>query len=313
MPLRILYFGTAELACASLNALVRNKNFELLGVVTQPDKARGRDMQIQFSAVKDAALAAGLKVLQPRRARDESFIAEVRSLAPELMVVVAYGQILPQALLDLPAHGCLNVHTSLLPRHRGAAPIQWAILSGDPETGVTIMKMDAGLDTGPILMERRTPINPADTAQTLHDRLAVMGAELLVETIPLWVEGKIDPRPQPEGATYARKISKADGQIDWKERPIVIWRKIRAFTPWPGAFSTVELSGKKRLVKLWEAVPRDRQGTAGTVLEAAPEGITVGCGEGSLQINVLQVEGRKRMSAREFLSGHHLEPGEVFA
>jgi len=230
MPLRIVFFGTAELACASLRALAANAEFKVVAVVTQPDKPRGRDMRLQPSAVKAAAVELGIAVLQPKRAREEGFIHEIRELAPDLNVVVAYGQILPQALLDVPKHGSVNVHTSLLPRHRGAAPIQWAILEGDPETGVTIMKMDAGLDTGPILTERRTTIEEKDTGRTLHDRLAVLGAELLVETIPDWVSGKIVPRAQAEGATYARKIEKADGLIVWNETAAQISRKVRAFT-----------------------------------------------------------------------------------
>ena len=246
MPLRIVFFGTAELACASLRALASNPEFKVVAVVTQPDKPRGRDMRLQPSAVKAAAVELGIAVLQPKRAREEGFIQEIRELAPDLNVVVAYGQILPQALLDVPKHGSVNVHTSLLPRHRGAAPIQWAILDGDLETGVTIMKMDAGLDTGPILTERRTTIEEKDTGQSLHDRLAVMGAELLVETIPNWVNGKIVPRPQAEGATYARKIEKADGLIDWKEPAAQISRKVRAFTPWPGAYTFLEMNGQRR-------------------------------------------------------------------
>ena len=180
-----------------------------------------------------------LPVLQPLKARDEKFIGELRELKPDLMVVVAYGQILPQRHFGFAAHGCLNVHTSLLPKYRGAAPIQWAIADGEPETGVTIMKMDAGLDTGAILSTRRTPILPTDDSQILHDRLAQLGAELLAETIPDYVAGKILPQPQPaEGSTYAAKIKKEDGKIDWHRPAVQIWNRLRAFTPWPGAFTS---------------------------------------------------------------------------
>ena len=312
MPLRIVFFGTAELACASLEALAAAPEFQVVAVVTQPDKPRGRDLRLQPSAVKATALRMGLRVLQPKRAREESFIAEVRELAPDLSVVVAYGQILPQSLLDVPKHGSLNVHTSLLPKHRGAAPIQWAILEGDSETGVTIMKMDAGLDTGPILAERRTPISQEDTSQTLHDRLARIGAQLLVDTIPRWVRGEITPRAQPEGATYARKIEKADGLINWEEPAELIARKLRAFTPWPGGYTFLDVGGVRRMIKVLEARADALDGKAGAVLAASRDGIVVGAGLGSLRITALQPEGKKRMSAQEYLAGNPLSTGQVF-
>ena len=206
--LRIIFMGTAELSCASLQALAGNPQFQIAAVVTQPDRPKGRDLKPQPSPVKSLALKLGLPVLQPPRARDEQFIAELRALQPDLIVVVAYGQILPPAILDLPRHGCLNVHTSLLPKYRGAAPIQWAIANGDTETGVTIMKMDAGLDTGDIVAQRRTPIRPEDDSATLHDRLAQLGAELLVQTIPDYVAGKIQPVRNPPKARATRQKSK---------------------------------------------------------------------------------------------------------
>ena len=312
MPLRIVFFGTAELACASLEAIATNSGFQVVSVVTQPDKPSGRDLHLQPSAVKGTALRLGTPVLQPQRAREENFIREIRDLAPDLSVVVAYGQILPQALLDVPKHGSLNVHTSILPKHRGAAPIQWAILNGDAETGVTIMKMDAGLDTGPILSERKTPISDRDTSQTLHDRLAAMGAELLVETIPLWVHGKIVPRSQPEGSTYARKIEKSDGLINWEEPAAGIWRKVRAFTPWPGAFTYLETAGKRRMIKVWEGSVIHTVGKPGAILSASRDGIVVGAGTDCFQITTLQPEGKKKMTAQEYLAGNALLPGQVF-
>ncbi len=206
--------GTAELSCASLEKLAGNKTFSVVAVVTQPDKPKGRELKLTPSPVKVLAEKLNIPVFQPLKARDEKFIAQLRELQPDLMVVVAYGQILPQAILDVPLHGCLNVHTSLLPKYRGAAPIQWAIAEGEAETGVTIMKMDAGLDTGPALATRRTPILATDDSQTLHDRLAQLGAELLAETIPDYVAGKISPQPQPtEGSSYAAKIKKG-GRAD---------------------------------------------------------------------------------------------------
>jgi methionyl-tRNA formyltransferase len=312
-PLRIVFMGTAELACASLRALLREPAFHVAAAVTQPDKPRGRDLRLQPPPVKQAALAAGLPVLQPLRARDPAFLQELAAWRPELIVVAAYGQILPQAILDLPPHGCLNVHTSLLPKYRGAAPIQWALLNGDAETGVTIMRMDAGLDTGPTLARATTPIAPEDNAQTLHDRLAALGAELLVKTIPGYVSGQLQPQPQPaEGACYARKIEKEDGRIDWQQPAPALWNRVRAFTPWPGAHTTLGAGGARRLLKIWsaEAAPGARDATPGTVLQAGKDGILVACGEGALRIRELQREGGRRMSTVEFLTGHALPEGE---
>src|ERR1051325_520834 len=216
--LPIVFMGTPPLAATVLRALLQEKSFHVVAAVTQPDQPKGRELKLQPSAVKELALEHSLPALQPERARDPQFIDEIRRLAPDLIVVAAYGQILPQALLDVPKFGCLNVHTSLLPKYRGAAPIQWAILNGDSETGVTIMKMDAGLDTGEIVSKERTVITDDDIASTLHDRLAQLGGTLLVRTIPDYVSGKILPHPQPaEGASYARKIKKEDGKLDWSQ------------------------------------------------------------------------------------------------
>ncbi len=309
--LRIIFMGTADLACASLRALCREPSFQVIAVVSQPDKPKGRDMKLQPTPVKELALAEGLPVLQPRRARDEEFIAQLRTLQPDLIVVAAYGQILPQSLLDIPRLGCLNVHTSLLPKYRGAAPIQWAILDGDAETGVTIMKMDAGLDTGPMLSTVKTAIIPEDNAQTLHDRLAALGGELLVKTIPDYAAGKISPIPQPaEGASYARKISKEDGQIDWAQPARVLWNRVRGFTPWPGAFTHLNDAGKPRLLKIWLAeVEPNRSGTPGEILHSDKNGVVIACCEQSLRVTQLQREGGRRMSAQEFVAGHPLAVG----
>lgn len=309
-PLRIIFMGTAELSCASLQKLADDKNFSLLAVVTQPDKPKGRELKLTPSPVKILAEKFNLPVLQPVKARDENFISQLRESKPDLLVVVAYGQILPQAILDVPPHGCLNVHTSLLPKYRGAAPIQWAIANGDAETGVTIMQMDAGLDTGPILSIRRTPILPTDDSQILHDRLAQLGAELLAETIPDYIAGKISAQPQSaDGASYAAKIKKEDGKIDWNLPAEKIWHRLRAFTPWPGAFTFLQAEGKPQLLKLWKAEVHAAAGPVGTVLSAEKAGIVVACGKQALRILELQREGGRRMSAAEFLTGHDLEPG----
>ena len=350
--LRIIFLGTAELSCASLQALAGDAKFQIAAVVTQPDRPQGRDLKPQPSPVKLLARRLNLPVLQPERIRDGKFIAEFHSLQPDLVVVVAYGQILPPAILDLPRHGCLNIHASLLPQYRGAAPIQWAIANSDTETGVTIMKMDAGLDTGPIVSQRRTPIRPEDDSATLHDRLAQLGAELLVQTIPDYVAGKIQPVPQPaEGASHAAKIKKEDGRIDWNQPAQTIWNRLRAFTPWPGAFTFwlgVPPSGgntirteeppkggtpsapRPMLLKIWKVEVIEKSGGAacradpgfaearaserrpGEILSADKTGIVVGCGQNALRILELQREGGRRMSAVEFLAGHPMKVGESF-
>ena len=311
--LRIIFMGTAELSCASLEKLCSDPRFQVVAVVTQPDKPKGRDLKLQPSPVKLAAQKFNLPVMQPLKARDETFIAELRGLKPDLIVVVAYGQILPQSILDLPPHGCLNMHTSLLPKYRGAAPIQWAIANGDAETGVTIMKMDAGLDTGPMVATRRTAIVPADDSQILHDRLAQLGAELLVETIPDYVSGKIQPQSQPaEGSTYAAKIKKEDGQIDWNLTAKQVWNRLRAFTPWPGAFTHLTVAPKPQLLKIWKLEVVERSGQPGEVLSAGKDGIIVACGQDAVRILELQLEGGKRLTAGQFLTGHPLKAGPVF-
>ena len=343
--LRIIFMGTAELSCASLGKLAADKNFSVPAVVTQPDKPKGRDLKLQPSPVKSLAIKLQLPVLQPARARDEQLIAGLRELKPDLTVVVAYGQILPPGILDLPRFGCLNVHTSLLPKYRGAAPIQWAIANGDVETGVTIMKMDAGLDTGPMVSQRRTAILPADDSVTLHDRLAQLGAELLVQTIPDFVAGKIQPVPQPaEGGCYAAKIKKEDGHIDWNLPAETIRNRLRAFTPWPGAFtfwlgvppsggSPIRTGGppeggtpsvlRPSLLKIWKVEVVEQSGGAacraeaserrpGEILSADKTGIVVGCGHNALRVLELQREGGRRLSAGEFLAGHALKVDEKF-
>jgi methionyl-tRNA formyltransferase len=311
--LRIIFMGSAELACASLEALARQPDFEVVAVVTQPDRPQGRELKLKASPVKQTAVSFKLPVLQPGRARDEGFIGELQGLRPDLIAVAAYGQILPKAILELPRFGCLNVHTSLLPKYRGAAPIQWAILNDEPETGVTIMKMDAGLDTGDILTQEATPIRAEDNAQTLHDRLGKIGAELLVSTIRNHVAGKITPRPQPaEGASHARKIAKEDGRLDWTQPARALWNRIRAFTPWPGAFTQLPGQTPPQLLKIWQAEAVAAGGAPGEILAAEKTGLVVACGVQALRILELQREGGRRMSAGDFLAGHPLKPGGRF-
>ena len=304
-PLRVVFMGTADFACPGLTALDDAPGIEVIAVVTQPDRPKGRQLIPHPSPVKLVAEARQLPVHQPERLRSD--IRFLEQLAPDLIVVAAYGQILPQSVLDLPPHGCLNVHGSLLPAYRGAAPIQRALLDGQAETGVTIMQMDAGLDTGAMLSKTATPIEPSDNAQTLHDRLAKLGAELLLETIPRRVAGELTAEPQDDAlATHAAKITRDMGRIDWSQTATQLWNQARAFTPWPGVFT--RLDGK--LLKLHEVEPAEAAGLGpGRVGQADADGIIVGCGDGALRITRLQKEGAKRLSAAQFLAGTPLPPG----
>jgi len=330
--LKIIFMGSAELSCPSLAALAAK--YSVVAVVTQPDRPRGRELRLLPLPVKVLAGQLGLPVLQPARARDEKFIAELRALNPDLIVVVAYGQILPRAILDLPRYRCLNVHASLLPQYRGAAPIQRAIANGETETGVTVMQVEPALDTGPIIAQRRTPIQARDDSVTLHERLARLGAELLVQSIPDYVGGKMQLQPQPaEGVSYASKIKKEDGRIDWNLPAQTILNRLRAFTPWPGAFTFLpDLAGRasaqaetetserlagtltppKQLLKIWKAEVIEKSGGAGEILSADKTGIVVACGQNALRILKLQREGGKRLTAGQFLAGHPLKAGQKF-
>jgi len=310
--LRIVFMGTPDLSCASLRELLASPGFQVTGVVTQADKPKGRDLKLQPSPVKQLALTHGLPLLQPERARNEGFLQQLRSLEPELIVVAAYGQILPVSILELPRLGCINVHTSLLPKYRGAAPIQWAILNDEQETGVTIMQMDAGMDTGAILAQERSLITANDTSESVYARLADLGARLLVRTIPEYATGRIQPTPQPEnGVSYAPKIKKEAGRLNWTQPSRALWNRVRALLPWPGAFTFLSTTPKPTLLKIWQAEVAGGLGNPGEILQADKSGIVVGCGHGSLQILELQREGGRRLKAAEFLGGHPLAPGEV--
>jgi methionyl-tRNA formyltransferase len=267
---------------------------------------------LQPSAVKKTAVEKNLPVLQPERAREPGFIEQLRKLDADYIVVAAYGQLLPQTILDLPKFGCINVHTSLLPKYRGAGPIQWAILNDEKETGVTIMKMDAGLDTGDILSTQTTPVAAEDNAQTLHDRLAIIGAELLPPTLLDFAAGKIVPQKQNNAeATVARKITREDGHLNWGQPARVLWNRVRGLTPWPGAFTFQKTESKPRLIKIGRVeVASGFSGEPGSVLQADKSGLVIACGEGALRILQLQREGGKRLNAPEFLAGNPFKPGE---
>jgi methionyl-tRNA formyltransferase len=300
---RIVFMGTPELAVPSLQAC--REVGEVVAVVTQPDRPRDRGHTVQPSPVKVAAEAAGLPVLQPVRLKGEDFAATLGALNPEVAVVTAYGRILPVDVLATPRRGCLNVHASLLPRWRGAAPIQWAIAEGDRETGVCLMQMEAGLDTGPILASRRQAIAQDDTALTLGARLAGLAGQLLREELPRFFAAALLALPQPaEGVTLAPLVKKADGWMDFQKPAQVLERRLRAFTPWPGAWTTLE--GQRvnvHRVKLGQGT-----GAPGTVL-STEGGLEVACGSGSLWLVQLQAEGKRRMEAAVFLRGHPLKLG----
>jgi len=292
--------GTPRFAVPTLNALAGAHH--VVGVVTQPDRPAGRGRELRLSPVKQAALEHDLPLFQPRSLRAPQALAQLAGWRPDVVVVAAFGQILSQAVLDLPPHGCLNVHASLLPRWRGAAPVAAAILAGDEMTGVTVMRMDAGLDTGPIVAQREEPIRPDDTRATLTERLSFLGAELLVETLPAYVAGELRLRPQAdEEATFADRLRKRDGRLDWSRTALEIDRKIRAFTPWPGTFTFWE----GRRLKVLEASPLpDWSGDASPgVVVAVDDGAAVVTGEGALRLERVQPAGKRAMAVEPFLRG----------
>jgi methionyl-tRNA formyltransferase len=301
---RIVFMGSPEFAVPTLRALL--DAHEVLAVVCQPDKPAGRGQKLAPPAVKTVALERGLPVLQPKSARDAAFAEALRGLAPDVAVVVAYGKILPQAVLDVPRHGCLNVHGSLLPRYRGAAPIQWAVIRGERETGITIMQLDAGMDTGPMLLKRALPIGDDDTAGTLAPRLAALGAELMVVALERLAAGALTPEPQDDAlATLAPMLDKDAGVLDWTQPATVVRDRVRGVDPWPGAHSV--LAGEP--IKLWGARLAPGAGAPGEVLAADRDGLVVACGEGALALGELQLPGRKRMTVSAFVAGRPLAPG----
>jgi methionyl-tRNA formyltransferase len=305
-PLRIVFAGTPDFAVPALAAL-HDAGHQLVAVYTQPDRPAGRGRELAAGPVKRHALQLGLPIEQPPTLKTAEAQDRMRSLAPDVMVVVAYGLILPQAILDIPKLGCLNIHASLLPRWRGAAPIQRAVLAGDAVTGISIMLMDAGLDTGPELLRKEVAIGPRETAGELHDRLAPLGAAAIVEAIAGWASGRLQPQPQPAtGTTYAAKIRKEEARLDWTQPAVVLDRQVRAFNPWPVA--ETRLDGEQ--VRVWLAEPADVQDTAnrqpGEVLEA-PEGrLFVATGDGVLELLALQFPGRKVLKARDVLNSRSL-------
>ena len=307
--MKVIFAGTPDFAAAALKAIAA-AGFEIPLVLTQPDRPKGRGMQLAPSPVKQAALELGLRVAQPEKLRNNAEALQMlKEAEADVMVVAAYGLILPQDVLDTPKHGCLNIHASLLPRWRGAAPIQRAIEAGDAETGVCIMQMDIGLDTGDVVSEHRYAIQPTDTANEVHDALMKLGAEAIVADLQqLKAEGRLKSVKQPEeGVTYAQKLSKEEARINWNESAAVIERKIRAFNPVPATW--VEYQGKP--MKIWRAEVVAQQGRAGEVLSCSSDGLIITCGANALKITQLQPSGSKRMDIAAFAAGHTVEAGTV--
>lgn len=301
--MRIVFIGAGEIGVPTLQALLRSSEHQLAGVITQPDKPVGRAQRIEPTPIKRALAGTKISILQPARIKDRQAIEEIRALQPDAIVVMAYGQILPREVLEIPPVACLNLHASLLPRWRGAAPIQAAIAAGDPETGITVMYMAEGLDTGDILSQRGIDILPTDTGASLRDRLAHIAPNALLDALQMLANGNAPRIPQDNTlATYAPKLTRDDGKIDWSEPAEIVERKIRAFNPWPGAFTEIAAPGVRKL-KIFSAAIVDLSGKPGEFLRSEKE-LIVAAGKNALSLNEVQPEGKRRMDAAAFLRGH---------
>lgn len=308
--MRIIFMGTPDFSVGTLEALVE-AGHEVCLVVTQPDKPKGRGKEMQYTPVKEAALKHGIEVYQPRRIREAECVEKLRQYNADIMVVIAFGQIIPKEILEMVPYGCVNVHASLLPKYRGAAPIQWSIIDGEAVTGVTTMQMDEGLDTGDMLLKTEVPITAEETGESLHDKLARAGAALCVETLAKLQEGSIVPEKQGESPTaYAKMLDKKLGNIDWTKSAVEIERLVRGLNSWPSAYTY----WNKKVVKIWKASVTDENSNeqVGTVVKVEKDGFYVQTGNGILKVLELQIPGKKRMDAGAFLRGYTIEPGEVF-
>ena len=309
--MKIVFMGTPEYAAASLEAVIQSGR-EVVLVVTQPDKPKGRSGELVPPPVKECALKHGIPVFQPEKIKRPEEVAKLKEYEADAFVVAAFGQILSQEILDMPRLGCLNVHASLLPKYRGASPIQRVILDGEEKTGITIMQMDAGIDTGDILWKKEIAIEPTDNFETLHDKLAVLGGEAIVEALDLLEEGKLVRTKQDDSLScYAPLIKKEMGRLDFSKSAVVLDRQIRSMTPWPSAFT--KYNGKQ--LKVWKAIPLEGKGKKalpGEVTEVTKDSITVATGDGELRIEELQLEGKKRMSCHDFLLGVKVQVGDSF-
>ncbi|MBE6022382.1 MAG: methionyl-tRNA formyltransferase [Cellulosilyticum sp.] len=308
--MNVVFMGTPDFAVPTLEMLIA-EGHTVSAVVTQPDKAKGRGKKLSMPPVKEVALAHDLPVLQPERIKgDEAFFEHIQSLNPDVIVVVAFGQILPESILNIPKYGCINIHGSLLPKYRGAAPIQWAILNEEKVTGVTIMYMDKGMDTGDMLLKREMPIEADDTYESLHDKMKIVGANALKDAFPMILSGgKEREKQNSDEATYASMIQKSLGEINWQETTSHIDAKIRGLNPWPGGYTYY----KGEVMKVWKAVPYDEgsEEEAGTILDVNKEGVLVKTGNGTLWIQEIQMPNKKRMPVSEYIKGNTLEVGTV--
>ncbi len=313
--MRVIFMGTPEFAVPTLSALLESE-YSVVGVVTQPDRPKGRGKAVIASPIKQLALAHNLPIVQPLKMKAPEFLEALKAWQPDVMVVAAFGRILPKSILDLPPRGCLNVHSSLLPKYRGAAPMQWALINGETETGVTTMLMDEGMDTGAVLLQETVAIQPEDTSQELSERLSHVGGRLLVKTLRLWESQQLTPQVQDDGkVSMAPILKKEDGLISWTQGAAQINNRIRGLSPWPGGYTYLQ---EDRLT-IWKAIPRSVEPEAisgdekpGTIVKLRKDEIVVQTGDGFLAIKELQPANRKRMQAVQFLSGYRLEPGTLF-
>lgn len=312
-PLRTAFFGSPALALPTLEALLARPDLcEVVAVVAQPDKPAGRGKKLRPPAVAARATELGLPLFQPRRIKTGEFPEALEALDLDLAVVIAYGRVLTTRHLETPRYGCINVHASLLPAWRGAGPIQWAIVEGDEQTGVTTMWMEEGLDTGPMLLQREIPIEPQDTGGSLGGRLAALGADVLIETVEVLRQGTLEATPQPlDGVSHARLLTRQDGALDWSRPARELERQVRGLSPWPGTYC--EFRGERLKIHEARVLHEEGEGVAGTVLAVQDEGVDVACAEGILRLTVLQPPGRKAQAASDFARGYRPEPGESLA
>lgn len=310
--MKIVFMGTPDFAVGTLHALAESEH-EILAVVTQPDKPKGRGKALQPTPVKEEAMRYGIPVYQPKKVREEEFQVVLRELNPDLIVVVAFGQLIPKSILELPRYGCVNVHASLLPKYRGAAPIQWAVIDGEKESGVTIMKMDEGLDTGDMIAKTVVPLASDETGGSLFDKLSQVGAQLLLDTIPALEEGTVVCEKQPEESPtpYAAMLNKKMGLIDWSQDASVIECLVRGLNPWPSAYTYL----KGKTLKIWQAkvVEKQHEEEPGTIIEVDKKHLVVACKTNALLIERLQLEGKKQMETEAFLRGYAIETGAQFS
>lgn len=307
--MRVVFMGTPDFSVPTLEKIIEEKH-QVVAVVTQPDKPKGRGKAVQFPPVKEIAIAHEIPVYQPIKVKEEAFINVLRELKPDVIVVVAFGQILPKEILDMPPYGCINVHASLLPKYRGAAPIQWAVINGEKESGVTTMYMDVGLDTGDMLMKTKVILEDDETGGSLHDKLAAVGGDLLLETLAKLEAGIITREKQDDSqSNYAKMLDKNLGLIDFNEPADVIERLIRGLNPWPSAYTGL----KGKTLKIWKAnvVQKEYQGNNGEIVELTKDSMIVKTGKGALELLELQIEGKKRMEISSFLRGYPVEPGTI--